>query len=861
MALLGLSEALEASSPYREMRERVIAGERPAATVIEAAKPYVIATLWRDLKRPLVLVCPHPDDARRMVDQLRAYVGEEAPVLHFAESEVLPYERLSVEMGTVHERLSALGALHAFNAARPPLIVTSVTALMQKTLGPEVFSSLTHTIRRDQKLSVDATLLQWARMGYQIGQLVEEPGTAARRGGILDVYGPGQPSPTRIDLWGDRVDTLRYFETGSQRSTEQMEEVTLLPAAEVLPSQADHDAIDRVFRGLDFSNCRTAERDRVSDELAELMAELSLDNASLYAGFLLHHSLLDHLALVPDAVLALDEPAEGAEAARHVEAGAEKMRLTKQERGELPLGFPSALVPWSEIEARLEAHETRLELSRYHRAEAQGVAIVLPFAAATGYHGSMEGLVQALQAPGRGPVVVATQHSQRLQEILGEAAVGTREAQTLDELAGDHVVDIVHTTLGGGWALRDSEESDKATLTLLTDSELFGTSKRRLTRPRRHAVRFRTTTPEELTPGQFVVHVDHGIARFVGTSADAGGGPLMDSDGAQREYLVLEYAEGDRLYVPMEHLDRISAYVGGDEASPSPTRLGTQEWTRAVSRARESTKKLAVDLLALYAEREMAQGFAHSEDTPWQREMEDAFPYVETPDQELAIFQVKEDLEVAKPMDRLVCGDVGYGKTEVALRAAFKTVMSGKQVAVLVPTTILAQQHYATFLDRLGPFPVKVEMLSRFRSNSEQDAIIEALKRGEIDIVIGTHRLVQRDVGFKDLGLVIVDEEHRFGVGHKERLKELRREVDVLTLTATPIPRTLHMALAGIRDISTIETPPEERLPIKTYLAEASDDLVREAITRELDRGGQVFYLHNRVKTIDLVAGKLRELV
>jgi transcription-repair coupling factor (superfamily II helicase) len=870
VALRGLSEALEASPRYREVRDRIIVGEVPVATVIEAAKPYVIATLWRDLQRPLVLVCPHPDDARRMVEQLMAYAGEDAAVLHFAESEVLPYERLSVEAGTVHERLSALGALHAFHAPpsnphhprpSPPLIVTSVTALMQKTLGPEIISTLTHTIRRDEKLSIDATMLGWAKMGYHVSQLVEEPGTAARRGGILDIYPPGQPMPARIDLWGDRVDTLRYFETGSQRSTVSLDQITVLPASEVLPALADHEAIDRMVRGLDFSNCRTAERNRVNDELAELMSGLSFDNASLYTGFLLQHSLLDHLALFPEAVLAFNEPSEATEAAQHVEAGAEKMRLSKQERGELPLGFPSALVPWSEVAGRIAAYGRRFELSRYHRAEADGIAVALPFAVSPGYHGSMDGLVETLRESRRAPVVIATQHSRRLQEILGEASVGTREAQSLDKLAGDHVVDIVHATVAGGWSLRESDDNGKDKLVLLTDNEVFGTSKRRLTRPKRHAARFRATTPEELTPGQFVVHIDHGIAKFIGTSADAGGGPLMDSDGAQREYLVLEYAESDRLYVPMEHLDRISAYVGGNDVTPSPTRLGTQEWTRAVSRARESTKKLAVDLLALYAQREMAEGFAHTEDTPWQREMEDAFPFVETPDQDLAIAQVKEDLELAKPMDRLVCGDVGYGKTEVALRAAFKTVMSGKQVAVLVPTTILAQQHYTTFTDRLAPFPVKVEMLSRFRSNREQDEIIAKLKRGDVDVVIGTHRLVQKDVGFKDLGLVVIDEEHRFGVGHKERMKELRREVDVLTLTATPIPRTLHMALAGIRDISTIETPPEERLPIKTYLAEASDDLVREAITRELDRGGQVFYLHNRVKTINLAAGKLRELV
>ena len=878
MSLVGLLDSLSDVPAYREVVDALRSGERPTATLIEPAKPYVLASLWREWGAPVVVLCPHPDDARRLVEQLRAYCGDDAPVHHFAEAEILPYERLSTEAGTVNERLSALGALHATPGAGAggnslaPLIVTSVTGLMQKTLGPDLLLGTAHTVRRDQRLALEPTLEQWARMGYRIGALVEEPGTAARRGGIVDIHGPGHPEPVRIDLWGDRVDTIREFESGSQRSTEHLDAVHVLPAAEVLPALADSTGIDDAIRALDFTNTKTAERDRINEELAELMAGLSLDAASLYAGFFLHHTLMDHLRMAPGTLVVVSEPAEVVEAARHVEAGAEKLRLAKQERGDLPLGFPAALAPWAGLAEALDAWPARLELSRYHRAETSaGRAVELPFGPPAGYHGALDELARALAAP-RAPTVVATQHSRRLEELLRESGLGTRETRSLDSPPETGVVEIVHTTLAGGWTLHaraDGAGDEAAVLSLLTDVEVFGTSKRRARRPRRHAARLRAASVEELTPGAFVVHVDHGVARFVGTvnraTAIATGSPepagAVAPDAAEREYLVLEYAQGDRLYVPMEHLDRVSPYVGGDDVTPSPTRLGTQEWTRAVSRARESTKKLAVDLLALYAEREMAEGFAHDEDTPWQREMEDAFPFVETPDQELAIHEVKEDLEAVKPMDRLVCGDVGYGKTEVALRAAFKTVMSGKQVAVLVPTTVLAQQHHATFTERMDPYPITVEVLSRFRSEREQDDVIERMKRGEVDIVIGTHRLVQKDVGFKDLGLVVVDEEHRFGVGHKERLKELRREVDVLPLTATPIPRTLHMALAGIRDISTIETPPEERVPIKTYLAESSDDLIREAIQRELDRGGQVFFLHNRVKDIDLAADRIRHLV
>ena len=861
---------------YRETLDELHRGSKRAATLPEPAKPFVLGALSKQWGGPVVVLCPHPEDSRRLVELIQSYAGDDAPVHHFAESEVLPYERLSIEAGTVHERLAALGALHGFvgdDASHPPVIVTSVTGLMQKTISPDLFRSNTSTVKRDDKLSVDQTLEQWARMGYRVGPLVEEPGTAARRGDILDIFGPGFTDPVRIDLWGNRVDTIRRFESASQRSIDHLDQFRVLPAAELLPAYVDAAALDALVRALDFTNVTTANRDRVDNDLAELIAGMSVDAGALYAGFMLHHTLLDHLAHAPNALLVISEPSEVLEAARHAEAGAEKLRLTKEERGELPMGFPSSLAPWEEIEAEIQRWPARLELSRYHRAEADPDAhraVVLPFSPPAAYQGAVETLAASL-VDRRTPTVIATQHSRRLEELLRNEGVGARETRTMDEEPTADLINIVHTTLAGGWTLHETSDEDAPLVTLLTDTEVFGTAKRRVTRPRRHASKFRATSVDELTPGQYVVHVDHGIGRFMGTInrgvRDAEGENSASSTegetepAAIREYLILEYAEGDKLYVPMEHLGRLSPYVGGDEASPSPTRLGTQEWTRAVSKARESTQKLAVDLLALYAQREMSEGYAHAPDTPWQRELEDSFPFLETPDQDTAIQDVKADLEGIKPMDRLVCGDVGYGKTEVALRAAFKTVMSGKQVAVLVPTTVLAQQHFVTFTERLEPYPVAVEMLSRFRSPKEADEIVDKLKSGEVDIVIGTHRLVQRDVAFKDLGLVIIDEEHRFGVGHKERMKELRQEVDVLTLTATPIPRTLHMALAGIRDISTIETPPEERLPIKTYLAESSDDLIREAILRELDREGQVFFLHNRVKDIEWTADKIRTLV
>ena len=358
----------------------------------------------------------------------------------------------------------------------------------------------------------------------------------------------------------------------------------------------------------------------------------------------------------------------------------------------------------------------------------------------------------------------------------------------------------------------------------------------------------------ELTPGDYVVHVEHGIGRFAGVTR-------MGNEHSQREYLVMKYAANDRLYVPTDQIDRVNRYVGAGDQPPTLSRLGTQEWSRTKQKVKESVEEVAQELLALYAAREVVPGFAFARDSVWQQELEASFPYVETPDQMEAQAEVKADMEKASPMDRLVCGDVGYGKTEVAIRAAFKAVMDGKQVAVLVPTTVLAQQHFATFKERLEAFPVRIEVLSRFKTPREQQAIVEGLASGGVDICIGTHRLLQKDIDFKNLGLLIIDEEQRFGVAHKEHLKKMRQEVDVLTLSATPIPRTLHMSLVGVRDMSTMETPPEQRLPIKTYVARYDERLIREAILRELERNGQVFFVHNRVQSIAFIASKLQDLV
>jgi transcription-repair coupling factor (superfamily II helicase) len=469
------------------------------------------------------------------------------------------------------------------------------------------------------------------------------------------------------------------------------------------------------------------------------------------------------------------------------------------------------------------------------------------------YGGQLRRLIDDwLESVERGERIVAvTRQASRIGELWrGEH----QPVQTVTELAAppaDASLTLVQGTLDEGWVLRDAR--GEPALQLLTDAEVFGWSKPRPRRPRR-----KTAPPEvffsDLSPGDYVVHVDFGIGRFRGLIK-------ATIDQAEREYLRVDYAGNDSVYVPVHQADRLSRYVGASDRPPLLHQLGTASWERVKERAKEAATDVAKDLLMLYSAREVVEGYAFSPDTEWQSELEASFPYVETDDQLQAVQEVKEDMEKPRPMDRLICGDVGYGKTEVALRAAFKAVMDGKQVAVLVPTTVLAQQHETTFRRRLAPFPVNVEMLSRFLTDKEQQDVLKRLASGEVDIVIGTHRLLSQDVSFKDLGLLIIDEEQRFGVTHKERLKRLRTEVDVLTMTATPIPRTLYMSLTGARDMSTIDTPPEERLPIKTHVGQYDDTLIRKAILRELDRGGQVFFVHNRVRGIQAIRQHLERLV
>ena len=852
MSLTGLLDLLGAGHPaYRSLVEGLESGSKVhRLEAPEAARPYLIAALWHRLKVPVMVIVPRPEESRRLHEELLSYLDDAAPVHLFSEPEVLPFERLVADSATNNQRVLVLAALGqdrdsaadgAGEMGSPPLVVASTAASLRMTLSPAALKEGCHSLQLGAKVPLAQLFSRWVALGYRREEGVEVPGTFSNRGGIVDIFPPSFPLPARIEFAGDEIESIRLFDPISQRSVRMVEQVEVIPAKEVLPSLADRDRASRLIGEMNFSRCTSSARDHFEEDLASLFSGQEVEDGPFYSGLLNDGCLIDHLPM--GGLLVLDREGEIESEAQRLTERAEKQRALREGRGELPGNFPSAQLSWSELQRALE-NRRRLLVTGWTGSEAG-----FGFQPAPSYYGRPQQF--AVQVPRMledgDRVVVVSRNARRLAEILMERGVGSTVEHSLDSppLPGSLYLQV--GAMREGWSL----PFDVGGITLLTDSEIFGATKER--RPRVKTPVQREAFMSELVPGEYVVHIDHGVARFDGTVP-------MGSEGQQKEYLVLAYAQGDKLYVPTDHLDRVSPYVAPNDQVPNLTRLGTAEWSRIKEKVKTSAREMAQELLELYASRQVVEGHAVSPDSPWQQELEDAFPYEETSDQRRTIEEVKRDMEQVRPMDRLVCGDVGYGKTEVALRAAFKTVADGMQVGLLVPTTVLAQQHYATFSQRLSPFQVRVETLSRFRTRNEQQEVVEGLKSGTVDVVIGTHRLLQKDVRFKNLGLVVVDEEQRFGVGHKERLKQMRREVDMLTLSATPIPRTLYMGLSGIRDMSTMETPPEDRLPVKTYVCEYSDDIIKEALDRELERGGQVFFLHNRVQTIRRVADGLRGL-
>ena len=862
MSLKGVLELLDHHPAHKGNVDATVIGDSESElTIRQGARAAFLASLWCRQRGPILVVTPRPDDARRLHDQLLTYLGEDQPIYHLPEPEVLPFERLAVDANTVNQRLTALAALaRAGKLGGPdvktqPLLVCSIGSALLYTLSPELMAGILPATgnlsvwRKGDRIRISDVLSQWLDLGYHNEPVVETPGSFSHRGGILDIYPTGAEWPIRIELWDDEIDTIRNFDPISQRSIGPYEEVRLAAAREQLPNLAHQATVEAMIKALDYGKCGGEVRDRMAEELSQLTSLPNPETMSFYNGLVNQSHLLEYVGNT--GLVVLERYGRIEAEALELEERFERMREAREDRGELPVNFPSPHMGWETFYNQLSSvHQTQI-----HAWVADDEDKI--FRPSTPYYGKLEQLAVDIRRHQESnfAVVAITQHQRRVSEILEQEGIEVTLVETLENPPSPGQVYLLPGALRDGWTVDlPGLNGEGSTLVVLTDSELFGTVKEQRYTRRRKAEHGPEVVLADLVPGAHVVHIDHGVARFAGTTQ-------IGDDEDEKEYLILEYAENDKLYVPTDHLDRVSAFVGAQDQPPSLTRLSTAEWARVKSRVKSATREMAQELLRVNAARALAEGHEHGGDTVWQQELEDSFPFVETPDQARAIVEVKSDMETSRPMDRLICGDVGYGKTEIALRAAFKSVNDGMQVGILVPTTVLAQQHYSTFSERLSPFPVRVEVLSRFRTPKEQQEVIDGLKDGSVDIVIGTHRLLQKDVHFKNLGLAVVDEEQRFGVSHKERLKQLRQQVDVLTLSATPIPRTLNMALAGIRDLSTMDSAPEARLPVKTFVSEYSEDVIKEAILREMERGGQIFYLHNRVRTIHQAAAEISKIV
>ena len=841
-----------------ELAENVENGRCPCVMtgLSPVHRAHLAAALAGRTGRPLCAVAADEREARRMAEDLRTFLGTEPLLLLPRELRFRPGATRSWEQRHIAAlyRLATEEGLH---------VVTTAEALLQRVMPRAVLSASAAELRLGGKYEPAALALRLARAGYARTEQVEGPGQFALRGGILDVFSPLLEQPVRCEFFGDEIDSMGLFDTGTQRRIRNVKRVLLLPAAEVLPElapggrEALAERLEALAEKKEKKESGAAAARTLRQDAEALRRDTALPAPDRYAAaYGEFASVFDYLP--PDALLLLCESGQLTERVKGALLAWRQDEETLLADGLLTGEFARLYLDGGELTERLADYPVcmldALPASRYPLAPKSLLSLMAKQLAS--YGGSLDAAAADMEQYLSGGTAVqvlcgSEGRAKNLQSLLRERGI----AAALD-LAGTALPGPGEARIALG-ALSAGMEYPALRLAVLTEGQLMAQGGRKRGRvSEKDSSRQRLQSYADLAPGDLVVHVHHGVGRFLGMER-------MPVDGVEKDYIKIGYAGNDCLYVPATQLDLVSKYIGGGEESEHTklNRLGGTDWARTTHRAKAAARDLAKGLIALYAERQRRPGHAFSPDSPWQEEFEEAFEYEETDDQLRCIAEIKRDMERPVPMDRLLCGDVGYGKTEVAMRAIMKCVLDGKQAAILVPTTVLAQQHFATATHRFRGYPVEVAALSRFQSPKQSKEILEKLAAGRIDLLIGTHRLLQKNIRFRELGLLIIDEEQRFGVTHKEKLKEMAKQVDVLTLTATPIPRTLNMALSGIRDMSTIEEPPRERQPVQTYVLEHEWPVVLDAIRREIARGGQVYYLHNRVESIDAAAVRLRAML
>ena len=848
---------------YQALAQSLRMGQTAAVTGVgQINRSHLIAGLKRDLPQNFVLICQDDMAARRLQEELKAFLGETAPIL--PSRELTLYDSAVVSRAWEQKRLRQL---YDLSLGHTPLQIFTWESLSQRTMPPQVLLQAAFTLQTGREYLLEELVTRLIHAGYSRCAMVEGPGQFAVRGGILDIYSPAADRPFRCEFFGDELDTMGYFDPDTQRRTENAQAVTILPVGETQPRLHPEG-----LSGLcsDLSGLITRQRRRKNPNEA-LIKTLEKD-LHKYENDLNNPASDRYMALIyPEMATAMDYISADAVIVLCDQGNLHRAARTRTE--EIGLQLDSLLqggmvagelcdyvCQWEDFCDRIR-HRTLVYMDAFGGStypEENRPKQLLPFTAKQlpSYGGSLDtaaaDLAHYQKQEYRCLVLCGSRRrAELLQEMLGPKNISAFLCIPLTALPKEGQILLAEGSLPFGM------EYPTAKLAVLTEGQLMAKAAAPKAKPKKTATnRQKLNSFTDLSPGDLVVHENYGIGRFVAMEQ-------IKVDGAVKDYVKIAYQGSDTLFVPATQLDMVSKYIGGggEDANVKLNKIGTDAWQKTKTKARKAAKDMAGELIKLYAARKRQEGFAFAADSPWQQEFEDNFPYPETDDQLRCIAEIKGDMESPTPMDRLLCGDVGFGKTEVALRAVMKAVMDSKQVAILVPTTVLAQQHYQTAVSRFRGFPVNIDVLSRFRSAAEQNRTVQNLRSGTVDLIIGTHKLLQKTIEFKDLGLLIVDEEQRFGVSHKERLKEISKGVDVLTLSATPIPRTLNMALSGIRDMSTIEAPPSDRYPVQTYVIEHNNAIIDDAIRREVERGGQVYYLHNRVETIDQCASAIQRRI
>ncbi len=819
-------------------------------------KAFLFASLKDRIKKPMVILTTDNSQAERIRMDLKSFLPEERCEI-FPSFEILSFDIFSQSREDISKRLSILNQLVR---GENIIIIAPVKSVMKRLTPPEIYVTSIFTIHKGKEYRLGEIVNKLIANGYERVSMVERAGQFSVRGGILDLYTDEMDHPARVEFFGDEVDGIRSFEPLSQRSVGDLHQVEVTPASELLVDlESEPEAVERIERSLAVQlkkikdiNIKNSLKDKMHGVIEKIQNNTIDDLNPTILPFYYPDAPTFFSYLPADSIIMLDEPARLQEI---VQSRTELLRNSFQISLEKGTALPEQLEVFDSWEGIV--HEVKqfpvflwaslLRKINYFEPDRLHSLLARPLYPYMGNIDTFLHEVRSYQKNNYRLIVASSseERAEKIHQILQNHGV---QSVFVKELAAVPERSQCIITVGN---IESGFEFPSMHLAVIVDHEISG---KKRAKKRNLSKEFSAFNWQDLKQGDYVVHVNHGIGQYIGLTT-------LEIENTKKDYLQIQYQDEDRVYVPVEQMGMVQRYIGPDGYKPKMSRLGGAEWQKAKLSAKAAVAEMADELLQIYAAREKAKGYMFSPDTPWQLDFESRFEYQETDDQLKAVEEVKEDMEKLKPMDRLLCGDVGYGKTEVAIRAAFKATMDGKQTGVLVPTTVLAQQHFNTFHSRFQGFPVKIEMLSRFVSEAKQKEVIKGLAQGTVDIVIGTHRLLQKDIAFKNLGLLIVDEEQRFGVRHKEKIKAMKANVDVLTLTATPIPRTLHMALSGIRDMSMIMEPPEDRLPVRTFVLEENEMMVRDVIMQELERGGQIYYIHNKVKTIDRAARKLQKLI